>query len=88
MRCAHRKNLGCCVALVLPSRMRTSVTATIPIMSKPNANREVVVGLINLCTRNYNVGVEYFQPLQAFDVEIRFQYLIFKLTYIRLLFHE
>jgi hypothetical protein len=30
--------------------MRISVTATMPIMSKPNANREVVVGLINLHT--------------------------------------
>ena len=48
IRCDHRKNLGCCVALILPSRMRISVTATMPIMSKPNANREVVVGLMIL----------------------------------------
>ena len=42
------------------------MTATMPIMSKPNANREVVVGLINLCTRNSNVGVENLQPLRGF----------------------
>ena len=40
--------MGCCVALVLPSRMRISVTATMPIISKLNANREVVIGLMIL----------------------------------------
>jgi hypothetical protein len=35
-----------------------------PIMSKPNANREVVVGLINLCT---GISIFFDSPLERGD---------------------
>ena len=61
MRCAHRKNLGCCVALILPSRMRTSATATMPISMKvtgiTNSNQITVhFNNTNVTNFSFNAG--------------------------------